>query len=102
MQISNEQVVKGLVYKTGFQTFKGYLARAIIFKKVKKFKFEKDTKKYLIILFLLSFIGYGITVSTMIENGMSVFYLLMFGLDLITISVPPALPIALSAGMGTF
>lgn len=43
-----------IVYKTGFNTVKGSLARSIMFNRSTTFSFERDSRKYLIVLLVLA------------------------------------------------
>ena len=46
-------LAKALVYQTGFNTLKGGLVRAILYTKNSNFSFNRDSMKFLIVLFIL-------------------------------------------------
>lgn len=97
-----------LVSETGFNTMKGQLIRSIMFSPENSFKFYRDSLKYIMVLSILSVIGYIISLPSKI-GLYNIFYFKEFyhesdmpfedfiydALDLITISVPPTLPTTL-------
>lgn len=91
--------VMGLVSSTGFNTVKGNLIRSILFPKEVEFKFKKDSVRYILFMALLSFIGFMISLPFMINNGLRWDEILKKALDLITTTVPPALPACLGIGI---
>lgn len=55
--------------------------------------------KFVAIMALISIVGFACTLPIMIKNGTSIGNLIDRSLDLITITVPPALPAAMSCGV---
>lgn len=55
--------------------------------------------KFVAIMALISIIGFLSTLPIMIRNGTTLFNLILRSLDLITITVPPALPAAMTCGV---
>ena len=96
--LANEPVF-GLVTSTGFLTTKGSLVRDILYPREIKFKFYQDGMKFVAIMALISIIGFCCTLPIMIKNGTSLVNLIDRSLDLITITVPPALPAAMTCGV---
>ncbi|CAB4425371.1 unnamed protein product [Rhizophagus irregularis] len=74
----DEGVALALVVRTGFNTTKGSLIRSMLFPKPNKFKFYRDSFRFIGVLALIAVIG--------------------FFINLITIVVPPALPTTMSIG----
>jgi len=95
-----DEPVFGLVINIGFLTTKGSLVRAILYPKEIKFKFYEDGLKFVGIMALLSVFGFFLTVPVMVLKQDTKFLTLLDrSLDLITITVPPALPAAMSCGV---
>lgn len=91
--------VYALVRSTGFLTTKGGLVRDILYPKEINLKFQKDSYKFVFLMACLAILGFGATIPLMIASGQSMDSLIDHSLDLITITVPPALPAAMSCGM---
>jgi len=88
------------VINIGFLTTKGSLVRDILYPKEIKFKFYSDGLKFVGIMAILSILGFLLTVPIMVLKRHTPFWVLMSrSLDLITITVPPALPAAMSCGV---
>ncbi|RLN27146.1 hypothetical protein BBI17_003750 [Phytophthora kernoviae] len=91
---------KGVVLSTGFSTGKGELFRSILFPKPIVFEFERDSYRYLAVLSAIAIAAFlkriveGSTVGTPLGTT------IVNSLDLITVAVPPALPLVLSSGIG--
>ena len=94
----NEKVL-ALVYSTGFSTAKGNLIRSILYPKKVDFKFKNDSVKYIFLMAVVSFCGFGISVPFLVEAGLSVVEIIKKSLDLITTTVPPSLPACLGIGI---
>jgi cation-transporting P-type ATPase 13A2 len=88
----------GLVVRTGFQTEKGQLLLSIIYPKPNQFKFYTDSLKFIAFMFVLGIAGMIYSTVTLYRLGSAALVILKKVLDVITISVPPALPIAMSSG----
>lgn len=90
----------GLVTNIGFLTTKGSLVRDILYPKEIKFQFYADGMKFVAIMAFTAIIGFFCTVPFMVlRNHTSFWNLVDRSLDLITITVPPALPAAMSCGV---
>ncbi|OMJ65355.1 hypothetical protein SteCoe_38399 [Stentor coeruleus] len=87
-----------LVVSTGFHTKKGELVRAILFPKPNRFKFYSDSIKFIGFLTLVVLLGFLISLRSLIHQQVGNLGLFFCSDDLITIAVPPALPLAMSAG----
>lgn len=88
----------GLVIRTNFDTLKGSLIKSILFPKPNRFNFYSDSLKFIAVLSVFSVVGFLISLKTSLDN-LSTKEIIFKGLDLITITVPPALPAAMSAGL---
>lgn len=91
--------VMGLVYSTGFNTVKGNLIRSILYPKEVEFEFKKDSIRYILFMACLSFVGFGISVPFMMQNGIDFGTIMKRSLDLVTTTVPPSLPACLGIGI---
>ena len=84
--------------RTNFVTIKGQLIRIILFPKEQENIFQKESAKYLIFLFVLSVSTY-IVLIILIHDYARVRDLVVKFFDLITITVPPALPVSMTFGI---
>jgi len=94
-----DEPVWALVKNTGFLTMKGSLIRDILYPKDVKFKFYSDGFKFVGIMAILAVFGIMATIPLQINIGVPVKLIVDRGLDLITVTVPPALPAAMSCGI---
>ncbi|KAK2962385.1 ion-transporting P-type ATPase [Blattamonas nauphoetae] len=95
----SEKPVKGYVVRTGFSTAKGRLIRSMLFPKPTSFRFYEDSFKFVGVLFIIALIGFVVVCVMLILDGRKWYVLIMKGLDIITVAVPPALPAAMSIGL---
>uniref|UniRef100_A0A8C6Q8X3 Polyamine-transporting ATPase 13A3 n=1 Tax=Nothobranchius furzeri TaxID=105023 RepID=A0A8C6Q8X3_NOTFU len=88
------ELVKAVVICTGFSTAKGQLVRSILYPKPTDFKLYRDA--YLFLLCLVAVAGIGFIYSIFFIKSKTI---IIESLDIITITVPPALPAAMTAGI---
>jgi cation-transporting P-type ATPase 13A2 len=110
-----EPHVLGMVYQTGFSTSKGQLVRSILFPKPLNMKFYRDSFYFVGFLFALCMYlphlrskthpnthlacsGFALMIFRLIELQVPTHVIVTRGLDLFTVAIPPALPIALTIG----
>jgi cation-transporting ATPase 13A3/4/5 len=91
--------VRGLVVRTGYLTSKGSLVRDILYPKEVNFPFYRDSYIFVGFMALVGIVGFMIVVPILIRMGTETTVLITKCLDLITITVPPALPAAMSVGV---
>ena len=91
--------VLGLDLNTGFNTEKGNLIRSIIFPKESEFNFKTDSVKYIYFMACLSVIGFTASLPFLISTGMNTYEIIVKALDLVTTTVPPALPACIGIGI---
>ena len=91
--------ILALVLSTGFDTEKGNLVRSILYPKANEFKFQKDSVKYILFMACLSFAGFGISIPFMMKDGITIKAIFLRALDMITTTVPPALPACIGIGI---
>jgi cation-transporting P-type ATPase 13A2 len=86
------------VTRTNFVTLKGQLIRIILFPKEQDNIFQRESVKFLFVLFTIAVITYLGMIPTLQETVTGVDLFVKF-LDLITITVPPALPVSMAFGV---
>jgi len=94
-----EDKVYAVVLSTGFKTEKGNLIRSILFPKESEFKFKKDSISFIYFMGCMALIGYFASFPFAIKNGTPPMDLFFRFFDLITTTVPPALPACLGIGI---
>ncbi|XP_060226165.1 polyamine-transporting ATPase 13A3 isoform X5 [Meriones unguiculatus] len=93
------ELVKAIVVRTGFSTSKGQLVRSILYPKPTDFKLYRDAYLFLLCLVVVAGIGFIYTIINSILNKKEIQEIIIKSLDIITITVPPALPAAMTAGI---
>ncbi|KAM7409529.1 hypothetical protein PAMA_001151 [Pampus argenteus] len=93
------ELVKAVVVRTGFSTVKGQLVRSILYPKPTDFKLYRDAYLFLLCLVAVAGIGFIYTIILSIMNEVPAKTIIIESLDIITITVPPALPAAMTAGI---
>ena len=93
--------LKALVIGTGFNTQRGNLIQSVLFPKKSNYNFYKENIAYFIFIFLSFIIGI-ITVIIFTNKSNENYSSILFKtiLDLLTIALPPTLPLSLT--LGTF
>ena len=86
------------VTKTNFTTMKGQLIRKILFPYQLENKFQRESTKFLYFLFVVSIVSYIILCIKLFPVVKNI-VLIKRGLDVITITVPPTLPISMIIGI---
>ena len=90
----------GIVFRTGFNTFKGNLIGGILYPKKDKDSFTRDSVKYIIIMGIMTIIGFLVSLKFLIvEADLTTREIIEKFLDLFTTAVPPSLPACLSIGI---
>jgi cation-transporting ATPase 13A3/4/5 len=69
-----------------------------MFPKPTKFKFYEDSFKFILILGAVAVVGYLCLLPIFIIAGINTQFFILRGLDLITITIPPTLPLAMTIG----
>ena len=95
--LGSEQVT-AVVIRTNFTTMKGSLIKSILFPKPNRFSFHADSMKFVGVLALIALSGFLVTLPKSLKF-LSTKEVIFKALDLITITVPPALPAAMSIGV---
>ncbi|XP_054645226.1 polyamine-transporting ATPase 13A3 isoform X2 [Dunckerocampus dactyliophorus] len=93
------ELVKAVVIRTGFSTAKGQLVRSILYPKPTDFKLYRDAYLFLLCLVGVAGIGFVYSIVFSIMNKVPAKTIIIESLDIITITVPPALPAAMTAGI---
>uniref|UniRef100_A0A671S3U7 Polyamine-transporting ATPase 13A3 n=1 Tax=Sinocyclocheilus anshuiensis TaxID=1608454 RepID=A0A671S3U7_9TELE len=89
------EMVKAVVVRTGFSTAKGQLIRSILYPKPTDFKLYQDAYLFLLCLVAVASVVFVYSLVMKILNQ----EIIVKSLDIITITVPPALPAAMTAGI---
>jgi cation-transporting ATPase 13A3/4/5 len=87
-----------MVVRTGFNTTKGNLIRSMLFPKPNKFKFYRDSFRFIGFLGIIAALGFAVSFYNFVLMGLSWGIIFIRALDLITIVVPPALPATMAIG----
>ncbi|CAG5037661.1 unnamed protein product [Parnassius apollo] len=94
----NNEPVRALVLRTGYNTSKGQLVRSILYPVPADFKFDRDSYKFIFILACIAIVGLCYTVALKAYRSLTAADIIIKALDIITIVVPPALPAAMTVG----
>ncbi|CAL1544453.1 unnamed protein product [Lymnaea stagnalis] len=90
--------VTAVVIRTGFNTAKGELVRAILFPKPLDFKFYRDAIRFILFLAGVASLGMVYSLVTYMRFKEPWDRTILRVLDIVTIVVPPALPAAMTVG----
>uniref|UniRef100_A0A3P8WCY6 ATPase 13A3 n=1 Tax=Cynoglossus semilaevis TaxID=244447 RepID=A0A3P8WCY6_CYNSE len=93
------ELVKAVVVRTGFSTAKGQLVRSILYPKPTDFKLYRDAYLFLMCLVAVAGIGFVYSIVLSVLKKVPAKTIIIESLDIITITVPPALPAAMTAGI---
>ncbi|KAG8223415.1 hypothetical protein J437_LFUL003688 [Ladona fulva] len=93
-----EKWARAVVLRTGFLTSKGQITQSILYPPPVDFRFERDSYKFLGILAIISTAGLLYAVITKYYRGVGPKEIVLKGLVLFTIVIPPALPAAMTIG----
>ncbi|KAM6223933.1 putative cation-transporting ATPase 13A5 [Rhynchocyon petersi] len=96
---SGQGPVKAVVLQTGYNTAKGDLVRSILYPRPLNFKLYSDAFKFIVFLAFLGVLGFFYALGVYIYNGVSSGESLTMALLLLTVTVPPVLPAALTTGI---
>lgn len=88
-----------LATRTAYYTTRGQYLRSILYPKPHSFQFYNESIKFIFILLAITVIGY-LVVCIKVSDLMPPFSLFVTLLDLISTSIPPTLPTAMSVGVG--
>lgn len=93
---------RGVVLCTGFSTSKGELFRSIIYPRPISFKIERDSYRFMAALSVVAILAFikRLAQASNSEANVSTGDAIVSSLDLVTIAVPPALPLILTIGVG--
>eukprot|EP01102_Stenamoeba_stenopodia_P001111 TRINITY_DN10974_c0_g1_i1.p1 TRINITY_DN10974_c0_g1~~TRINITY_DN10974_c0_g1_i1.p1 ORF type:complete len:1106 (-),score=181.90 TRINITY_DN10974_c0_g1_i1:41-3358(-) len=96
----DQSKVFGIVCRTGFATMKGELFHTMLFPKPIHFSFYTESYQFLMIMLLIALGSFGYSAWRLSKEGVPGGQIALKSLDLITIAVPPALPVILTIGIG--
>lgn len=88
-----------IAIRTGYDTYKGFLIRQIMFPPPLKFKFYEDSIKFVVFLCCLAVGGIVYTIVLSLRYGLTLLEAFVACADLVTVIVPPALPAVLTVGV---
>ena len=94
---ADNEKIRAVVIRTGFNTTKGELIRSILHPKPVDFEFNRDTYKYIGVLSVIALAGMIYSLVLKIQSNNPYDEIIKRTLDVVTIVVPPALPGALTA-----
>lgn len=87
------------VTRTNFSTIKGQLIRIISFPKSRDIRFYVESAKFVAFLFILAVVSFGILIGIKLKYFVEPNDIVVKFFDLITITVPPALPASMTVGI---
>ena len=96
VQVSSDATA--VCHKTSFNSRKGKLMRSILLSEPTESKFEKDSMKYIKLMFVYGVILYFASLRFFVNEAKLSDTILRF-FDIITVTVPPALPACLTIGI---
>ncbi|XP_060054480.1 probable cation-transporting ATPase 13A5 isoform X2 [Erinaceus europaeus] len=91
--------VRAVVLQTGYNTAKGDLVRSILYPRPLNFKLYSDAFKFIVFLACLGVVGFFYALGVYIYNGVPPKDTATMALLLLTVTVPPVLPAALTTGI---
>ncbi|XP_045707836.1 probable cation-transporting ATPase 13A5 [Phyllostomus hastatus] len=91
--------VRAVVLQTGYNTAKGDLVRSILYPRPLNFKLYSDAFKFIVFLACLGVAGFFYALGVYMYHGVSPRDTATMSLLLLTVTVPPALPAALTTGI---
>ncbi|KAI9597974.1 hypothetical protein BDF19DRAFT_494043 [Syncephalis fuscata] len=95
---NSQPIAAAMVLRTGFNSTKGALVRSVLYPRPNRFKFYRDSFRFIGVLSAIAMIGFAASVANFIRLGLTFHRIILRALDLITVVVPPALPATLSIG----
>lgn len=96
---SGQGPVRAVVLQTGYNTAKGDLVRSILYPRPLNFKLYSDAFKFIVFLAFLGVMGFFYALGVYMYNGVSKKDTATMALLLLTVTVPPVLPAALTTGI---
>ena len=97
--VSTSEGSFGLVISTGYSTAKGELVRSILYPKPNRFNFDRDAYYFVLMMGVMTLIGFFIIIQPLEEAGYMPSDIVIALLNIVTIAVPPALPLTMSIGI---
>jgi cation-transporting P-type ATPase 13A2 len=97
--LSSNTVTRAYVYRTGFFTAKGNLLLSILYPKSSHFSMYSDSLKFVAFMSIFAFLGMIYSSIVLYLENATIWDRVIKVLDIITIAVPPSLPLALTIGL---
>ena len=88
-----------IVYATGFNTSRGTLIRSILYPKPHDIKFQRDGAFVILVMVIWAVLGFIFSIVVLHFGCLEPSAQVINALDLITIAIPPGLPMALAIGV---
>ncbi|XP_004603054.2 probable cation-transporting ATPase 13A5 [Sorex araneus] len=96
---SGQGPVRAVVLQTGYNTAKGDLVRSILYPRPLNFKLYSDAFKFIVFLACLGVLGFFYALGVYLYRGVSPNDTAIMALLLLTVTVPPVLPAALTTSI---
>ncbi|KAJ3237407.1 hypothetical protein HDU81_009505 [Chytriomyces hyalinus] len=93
------EAVVAIVVATGFNSSKGELFRGILYPNKIDFKFHKDSLVFIGVLGVIAIVAFFNRLIRSLQQGYDAGWAVLTSLDIVTIAVPPALPLVLTVGV---
>jgi cation-transporting ATPase 13A2 len=87
-----------VVVRTGFHGVKGRLVLSILYPLPSTFKFMQQSLRFIGLLFAMAMVGFAVNAKALADFGTGAAKIVQRGADMVTIVVPPALPLAITVG----
>ncbi len=91
--------ILAMVVSTGFATTKGNMVSAMLYPPKSSFRFVQQSYKYIGLLFIVAAVGFAFAIWRYNALGAETRVSVLRAFDLITIVVPPSLPLAMTVGI---
>jgi cation-transporting ATPase 13A2 len=87
-----------VVVRTGFHGVKGRLVLSVLYPTPSTFKFMEQSLRFIGLLFAMASVGFIVNAKALADFGNGAAKIVQRGADMVTIVVPPALPLAITVG----
>ncbi|KAF0714837.1 Aste57867_3658 [Aphanomyces stellatus] len=98
--LQHDSMSRGCVTAIGFATSRGQLFRSVLYPPANQIKFERDSYRFLAILVVVGVAAAIHLLVDLADNHVTTPQVIVKTLDILTVTIPPALPLVLTVGIG--